>query len=126
MQGNKAVVQGLERQLAEQQTKSDDELAAQLSKIDVLQQSLAAKSEQHDRLAEDYKNALKVCFHIVYLLVDCDDNLCCRPCLCYDGAWHVVSCCMSCEPLVVLAYSTCMKQLDSKCAAVELLSWSIP
>ena len=81
MQGNKAVVQGLERQLAEQQTKSDDELAAQLSKIDVLQQSLAAKSEQHDRLAEDYKSVLQVCFHIMYLLTDCDNKLCCRPCL---------------------------------------------
>ncbi len=80
MRANKAVVQDLRRQLAEQQTESGADSAAQLSKIDVLQQSLAAKSEQHDRLAEDYKNALQVCFHIMYLLMGCDNKLCCRLC----------------------------------------------
>lgn len=78
MQAKKAVVHGLKRQLAEQQTKSNAELAARCSEIHVLQQSLAAKSEQHDRLAEDYKDTLQVCFHIMYLLMDCDKRLCCR------------------------------------------------
>ncbi len=64
MQANKAVVQDLKRQLAEQRNKSGAESAAQLSQIDVLQQSLAAKSQQLDKLAADRKNALEVGFHL--------------------------------------------------------------
>ena len=80
MQANKAVVQGLKRQLAEQQTKSGAESAAQCSETGLLQQRLASKTQQHDRLAEDYKNALQVCFLIVNLLMGCDNTLRCHLC----------------------------------------------
>ncbi len=78
MQANKAMVQRLKRQLAEQQTKSDVESAARCSEIGGLQQRLASKTQQHDRLAEDYKNGLQVCFYIMCLLMYCDDKLRCR------------------------------------------------
>ncbi len=64
MQANKAVVQGLKRQLAEQQTNSGDALAARRSEIGGLQLCLAAKTQQLDKLAADHKNALEVRFHL--------------------------------------------------------------
>ena len=80
MQANKAVVQDLQRQLAEQRTKSGAESAGQRSQFDGLQQCLAEKTQLHDRLAADHNSALQVCCYIMYLLMHCDGKLCC--CLC--------------------------------------------
>ena len=67
MQANKAVVQGLKRQLAEQQTNYGDASAARRSDISGLQLCLVAKTRQLDKLAADYKNALEVRFHLYAL-----------------------------------------------------------
>ncbi len=76
MQANKAAVQNLKRQLTEQQTKSGDESAARRSEIGGLQQCLASKTRQLDKLAADHKTAREVGFHIMYALMHCDHELC--------------------------------------------------
>ncbi len=100
MQANKAVVQGLQGQLAEQRTQFGAESTAQNAQVEGLQQSLAAKTQQHDKLAADHSNALQVCFYIMYALMQfCDDELCC--CLCASSVTmleilYVAATCLNC------------------------------
>ena len=62
MQVNKAVVQGLQVQLAKQRTQFDAESIARNAQVEGLQQSLAAKTQQH-------ADHLQVCFYIMHVLV---------------------------------------------------------
>ncbi len=66
MQANKAAVQGLQDQLAEQQTQFSAESSAQKAQVEGLQQSLAAKTQQNDKLAADHSNDLQVCICIMF------------------------------------------------------------
>ncbi len=69
MQANEAVVQDLQGQLAKQRTQFGAESTAHNAQVEGLQQSLAAKTEQHDKLAAVHSNVLQVCFYIVYALM---------------------------------------------------------
>jgi hypothetical protein len=77
MQASEAVAQDLQHQLAEHQNE-----LAQRSLSASLKQSLAERSEQHDKIAEDHNSVLQVFFYIMYLLMYCvvKCKLCC--CLC--------------------------------------------
>jgi cell division septum initiation protein DivIVA len=69
MQANKAAVQGLQDQLAEQRTQFGAESTAQKAQVEGLQQSLAAKTQQDYKLAADHSNDVQVCFYIMYALM---------------------------------------------------------
>ncbi len=75
MQANKAVVQALQAQLAEQRTQFGAESTAHNAQIEGLQQSLAAKTQERDKLATDHSNSLKVCFYIVSALTCSSSSL---------------------------------------------------
>ena len=68
MQANEAVVQDLQGQLAQQQTKFGAELASQSAQVEGLQQCLALQTQQHD-------NAVQVCFYIMYALTFSSSSL---------------------------------------------------
>jgi len=102
------VIQAHEEEVQDLQCQHQTESAGQRSQISDLQQCLAEKTQQVDRLATDHSNAVEVRFHMMYLLMQFAmsakyiNKLSCCPRQYWDDIQHAVSRCITSAPLVLL------------------------